>query len=203
MARTVDHKKREEIAQAAFALIRAQGVQSTSMTDIARALGMKRPTLYWYFKDLAAIFEAVLQHMLSDLAQHLLEATEAAAHPIDRLDAHARAVHGYFATRRDIIPCLIELWTSSQKGGTLDADRAMAFTQMYAQPRRQRMIDDLRKGIEEGIVAPCDPEAIVQLVIAVVDGMLVQQLLRPAHQIPPVHDALWEHVLRPLKRNPS
>lgn len=73
MARTVDHKKREEIAQAAFALIRAQGVQSTSMTDIARALGMKRPTLYWYFKDLAAIFEAVLQHMLSDLAQHLLE----------------------------------------------------------------------------------------------------------------------------------
>lgn len=202
MARNVDYKKREEIATAAFELIRAQGVQNTSMTDIARALEMKRPTLYWYFKDLGAIFEVVLRKLVIDLALHLEASQEGVDHPIDRLDTHIRAMHGYFSERRDIIPCLLELWGSSRTGSTLTTEQAADFLTQFALPRRQKMIASLREGIEAGTVAPCDPEAIVHMVVALVDGLLLQQLFYPPEHFPPIHEAFWTHTLKPLKRTP-
>jgi len=164
---------------------------------------MKRPTLYWYFKDLGAIVEVVLRGLLVELAMHLEAAMSGVEHPIDRLDAHMRAVHSYFSERRDIIPCLLELWASARTGSTLTADQAADFLKLFAQPRREKMIASLRDGIEAGTVAPCNPDAIVHLVVAVVDGLLLQQLLYPAEHFPPIHEAFWKHTLEPLKRTPA
>ena len=59
MARTPDLVKRAEIAEQSFEFIRTRGFQKRTMRDIAKALGMKRSTLYWYYRDLGGIFEAV------------------------------------------------------------------------------------------------------------------------------------------------
>ena len=56
MPRRPDQARRAELAQAAFDVLRARGMQ-TSMRELADALGIKRPTLYFYFPDLGAVFE--------------------------------------------------------------------------------------------------------------------------------------------------
>ena len=59
MPRRPDLARRAELAHAAFEVLRARGMQ-TSMRELADALGVKRPTLYFYFPDLGAVFETVL-----------------------------------------------------------------------------------------------------------------------------------------------
>ena len=58
MPRRPDLARRAELATAAFEVLRARGMQ-TSMRELADALGVKRPTLYFYFPDLAAVFDSV------------------------------------------------------------------------------------------------------------------------------------------------
>ena len=60
MPRRPDLTRRAELAAAAFEVLRTRGV-GTSMRELADALGVKRPTLYFYFPDLGAVFETVLE----------------------------------------------------------------------------------------------------------------------------------------------
>ncbi|HXG58305.1 MAG TPA: TetR/AcrR family transcriptional regulator [Thermoanaerobaculia bacterium] len=52
---------REEILRAAAATFARRGFHGTTMQDIAAAAGYTPPTLYSYFRNKAAIFDAILQ----------------------------------------------------------------------------------------------------------------------------------------------
>ncbi len=60
MARTVDTQRRTELARQALEVMRARGIGRTTMSELAQALGVKRPTLYFYFRDLTGLLHAAL-----------------------------------------------------------------------------------------------------------------------------------------------
>ncbi len=64
---------------------------------------------------------------------------------------------------------------------------------------RRAAADRVREGIERGIVAPCDADALVNMVRAVTDGLMVQRVMTGL-DLAPVHELLWTNLLRPLKR---
>ena len=68
MARRPDPNRKAELARAAFAALRERGVVGTTMSEVALALGMKRPALYYHFKDLGELFDAVLTAVLAGQA---------------------------------------------------------------------------------------------------------------------------------------
>jgi len=199
MARRVDEDKRVAIAEAALALLRERGAHRTSMSDIAKALGMKRSTLYWYFGDLNAIFEAVFERLLDDLGRYLAARFRGLTHPIDLLDAHLVAVHDYYDGREDEVVFLLQLWAVT---GSDQPGRALELTRRYFVPRREAAKALVRQGIARGTVAPCDPEALVDTVAAIVDGLLVH---RVTNRIPagPSLAFVRTHLLAPLKRAPA
>jgi AcrR family transcriptional regulator len=53
---------REVIIEAAIACFRRQGLNKTTVVDIARAADVSRSTVYEYFRDKAAIVEACAEH---------------------------------------------------------------------------------------------------------------------------------------------
>ena len=53
---------RELIIESAFACFRRQGLNKTTIVDIARAADVSRSTVYEYFRDKAAIVEACAEH---------------------------------------------------------------------------------------------------------------------------------------------
>jgi hypothetical protein len=67
---------------------------------------------------------------------------------------------------------------------------------------RRAAADRIREGIKKGTVAPCDADALVSIVRAVIDGLMVQRLMIGT-DLAPAHDFLWTHVLLPLKRKPK
>jgi AcrR family transcriptional regulator len=53
---------RDLIIESAFACFRRQGLNKTTVVDIARAADVSRSTVYEYFRDKAAIVEACAEH---------------------------------------------------------------------------------------------------------------------------------------------
>ena len=63
---------------------------------------------------------------------------------------------------------------------------------------RDALVADLRAGIARKEVLPCDPARVVDLVLAVIDGVLVHHVLGIAHP-DEVASELVERVLEPLR----
>jgi AcrR family transcriptional regulator len=60
---------RTEILRAAWAIVRAEGLASLSLRDLAAAVGMRAPSLYQYFDSKHAIYDAMFgQGMVEALA---------------------------------------------------------------------------------------------------------------------------------------
>src|SRR5438874_13722738 len=50
---------RAEILEAAWALARENGLAGVSLRDVAARIGMRPPSLYWYFDSKHAIYDAM------------------------------------------------------------------------------------------------------------------------------------------------
>ena len=99
------HKQSTEsaIAEAAWSLAQQRGPLAVSMSNVAAAAGVSRPTVYKYFSDVESML--IAQHR-RHVAEHLAELDAIAAgtgEPTERLAAvlkaygeicHARAHHG-------------------------------------------------------------------------------------------------------------
>jgi AcrR family transcriptional regulator len=193
VARRPDLARRAELAQAAFDVLRARGV-NTSMRELADALGVKRPTLYFYFPDLGAVFETVLDDMYRALATHVLAEMRGHDHPLDRLRAVVDATISFHRERPQLIGGLFQLWAVGGRDFTtiLDRERRVVMT------AREALVADLRAGIARREVKQCDPERVVELVLAALDGVLVHHVLGIA-RAEVVIEEIAERVIEPLR----
>jgi AcrR family transcriptional regulator len=80
---------RREILDAAWDLVRADGLGSLSMRDLGARVGMRAQSLYAYFPSKYAIFDAMFAESNRELL-HRLTALETTDDPIDTLARHAR-----------------------------------------------------------------------------------------------------------------
>jgi AcrR family transcriptional regulator len=193
MPRRPDLARRTELAHAAFEVLRARGMQ-TSMRELAEALGVKRPTLYFYFPDLGAVFETVLEQTYRALAEKVVAQTQNVSHPIDRLRAIVDATIAFHRERPQLIGGLVQLWAVGGRdfNTILDRERKIVLA------ARDALVADLRAGIARKEVRPCDPERIVELVLAVVDGVLVHHVLGIARADDVIAE-MTERILEPLR----
>jgi AcrR family transcriptional regulator len=62
MTQTTATDTRDLIVESAYACFRKQGMQKTTIVDIARVANLSRSTVYEYFRDKSAIVEACAEH---------------------------------------------------------------------------------------------------------------------------------------------
>jgi AcrR family transcriptional regulator len=62
---------RAEILEAAWDLARTKGVGGLSLAEVARRIGMKTPSLYWYFESKHAIYDAMFMQGSEQLLERL------------------------------------------------------------------------------------------------------------------------------------
>ena len=196
VARTIDHDQHEQMTLRAFAAVKSQGVAGLSMARIARDVGVKRSTLYWYFGNLGELFEAVLQVVLEQQAIFVAGEVAAHSHPIDQLLAWIHGVHRFYGEDPGLLPVLIQLWAV---GRPAEPEAAIAHALAQFEPLRQAAITLLEEGMAEGTVAPCDAAVIVDLCSTMIDGALVHRVSRDL-ATGPVLAHFARCVLEPLRR---
>jgi AcrR family transcriptional regulator len=62
-----------EILEAAWELVRANGLAGLSLRDVAARIGMQPPSLYWYFNSKHAIYDAMFAQANRQLLARLAE----------------------------------------------------------------------------------------------------------------------------------
>lgn len=199
MPRRPDLARRAELAKAAFEVLRTRGVQ-TSMRELADALGVKRPTLYFYFPDLGSVFESVLDQTYQQLADRVMTRVKAVDHPLDRLRAVVDATIEFHRERPQLLGGLLQLWAVAGRDFTSVIDRE----RRIVVASRDALIADLRAGIASKDVLACDAEQVVDLVLALVSGVLVHHVLgiaRPEGVLAELATRIIE-PLRPKKKKP-
>lgn len=194
MPRPPDLQRKHELARRAVALLEREGLDLSTAT-LADRLGVKRPTFLYHYPTRAELIEAALEEAMVAQAVHVQERVAGADHPIDRLYLQVLAVHEFQEGKERHLVFL------TQALATMGADRLRAAVARAAQvfeARRQAHVEALRLGIAERRVAPCDPEALVRLVRAVTDGLVLQRVT-DALPLEPVHSLLWHRLLSPLR----
>jgi AcrR family transcriptional regulator len=174
MARRLDIARRAELAAKAVQVLKARGVQRCTMSDLATALGIKRPTLYFYFRDLGAVFDVVFEDTQRRYLEHVAKRLDGVDHPIDQLITLARATAEFQTGQRDLVVLLFQLWAI---GGS-DPERVLARGRELFDPTRQLLIARVTAGIAAGLVTACEPQKLVDLVLATMDGAMVAQVTR-------------------------
>jgi AcrR family transcriptional regulator len=193
MPRRPDLVRRAELARAALDVLRTRGMQ-TSMRELADALGIKRPTLYFYFPDLGAVFESVLDQLYRTLTETVLAQVREHDHPIDRLRAVIDATLAFHRERPQLVAGLLQLWAL----GGRDLAVVLERERRGVLAARDALVADLRAGIARKEVRPCEPERIVDLVLAFVEGAVVHHVLGIARS-DETTDELARRVLEPLR----
>lgn len=194
MARPRDIEKSKDLARRAVDVLERDGL-TVSAEHLARELDVKRPTLLYHFPTHGHIVQAALAELLMEQAVFVEQRVEKHEHPIDRMHARLVAVNDFHKGRETRLLFLTQAIAVTAGGRA--AEIITTASDLFEGARRE-MVARVERGIEEGIVHPCDAKALVSLLRAVVDGLTIQRVVSP-RTVPAVHEMFWKTVLEPLK----
>jgi AcrR family transcriptional regulator len=159
----------EEALDTAVAIMEEAGVGGLSMSEIARRLGMRQPSLYKYFDSLHAVYDALFARGLERSGAAVQAAIEQGPRDVETIRAAARALVRWAVDN----PALAQLlyWRPVPGFTPTTATFAVSVAQM----------DQLRAGFaqaaEAGLLHPdAASDQAQRLFTIVVSGVISQQL---------------------------
>ena len=192
--RSLAHPPREEILRAAGRLFAKQGYAATFTYQIAKAAGLRQPSLFHYFARKEDILAELLQRTLPQLEslQTVLAEPGRAALKLYRL---IRAVVlRLLAPPYDVGPIVI-----------LPEARPPKFKRFWAE--RQELIAGfealVRDGVREGDLVSSDPVLSANVVFGTNEGALGWYRRRSPHTVEEVATGIADVSLRALLRDPA
>jgi AcrR family transcriptional regulator len=117
----------EKIIRAARRLIEQRGKDRFSLNDVAKAVGIRAPSIYNRFADRAELVAAVELELWRDLAAALAGATPA-ADPVDALKSQARAYRQFAKANPRGYPLMYESGAGDSPSGTAARSAGLAPT---------------------------------------------------------------------------
>ena len=142
-------KTRERLLDVARQLFASNGVERTTMNDIATASDKGRRTIYTYFKNKKEIYDAVIEREADAIVKRFRDIVHSDLEPEEMLRAYIQA-------RFDVVDETIKASATSQLISylTLDYRRLERIRRLAVEKERglyKLMID---KGIERGVFDP-------------------------------------------------
>lgn len=174
----VERSTRQRTLDAALDLFGARGVDAVSLDEIARAVGVRKQTVLYWFPSKDDLVDAVLETVAAELAVVIDAAVRSAPDdPLDRIDAVVRAVFRP-AVRR---PALLGLVREVSRLPEAHADRLRT----HVEPLVDRGVAYLRAEMEAGRLRRGDPALVAAIAYATVTGIATEpEALRAVHWRP-------------------
>ncbi|MEZ4282596.1 MAG: TetR/AcrR family transcriptional regulator [Myxococcota bacterium] len=132
-------RRRLEILAVAEAVFGESGLAGARLEEVARRLGMRRPSLLYYFADKDALYDAVFADILDALRSHI-ETARSADDPMARMEAIASAWVDFLSGRPWAARILLR-----QIADELPARSSSV------RARSEQILASVREEIEEGV----------------------------------------------------
>src|SRR3954471_14729807 len=152
---------RTAILHAAMREFAHEGLAGARNDAIARASGVNKALLYYYFRDKESLYGAVLDGVFAGLAVRVGAALDSSLPPREKVLAYAGAHFDYVASS-PLYPRLVFRELMRAGGGSPHIRRMV---ERYFQPTFLKLNETLRAGIAEGAFRRVDP---VQFILSMV-----------------------------------
>ena len=158
---------RDRIIDASLDLFGGRGVDAVSLDEIARAVGVRKQTVLYWFESKDVLVDGVLDAVATELYAVIDAAVRAApADPLERIDSIVRAVFRP-AVRR---PALLGLFREVSRLETAQAERL----RLRIQPLIDRAVAYLGDEMTAGRLRAGDPGVVAALGYATLTGIATE-----------------------------
>lgn len=142
-------KTRERLLDVARQLFASNGVERTTMNDIATASDKGRRTIYTYFKNKKEIYDAVIEREADAIVKRFRDIVCSDLEPVEMLQTYIRA-------RFDVVDETIKASTTSQLISyiTLDYKRLERIRRLAVEKERGLFRTMIDNGIARGVFDP-------------------------------------------------
>jgi AcrR family transcriptional regulator len=184
---------RKEILDSATRLFAAQGVAGTAIQEVADAVGIRKPSLLYYFGNKEGLRDAVLEELLGHWREALPRLLQAATGE-DQFEAVIGELVDFFQTDPDRARLLFREMLDRP-------DYVRALVLEHVLPWIEVVCRHVRRGQEQGAIRPSvDPEAYAfHIIVLVIGGIAAQHDLKlvsnqrhRAELMRIAHDALFQ-----------
>lgn len=118
--------RRAQLLEAAQGVFMERGLDGATMRAIAETAGCAVGTLYLHFADKEAMYAALLEDSLDELAAHVRAAGETATDPEQRARTVLGGMYSYYAARPDELELGLYLFGGARRRGLgPEADRRL------------------------------------------------------------------------------
>jgi AcrR family transcriptional regulator len=179
--------RREQIAEAALAVVAGQGVRRLSMAVVARRVGLVPSGIYRHFKDKAAMLDAVLDLLEKRIGDNIEAACGETEDPVQQLRG-VLVRHVRFIREGRAIPRIL-FSDDVHSGDPQRKQRIGAIVMRYA----ERLAEIIRRGQAQGAIRPeIDPSAAALMFFGMIApaGML-WQLTDGGFDVTKLAERLW------------
>jgi len=175
---------RGKLLQSAMKLFSEAGYDATGVAEICATAGVSKGAFYHHFETKQAVFLQLLEDWLRDVDADLLAALGEAPTVVEGLLRMAARTRGVFSAADGRLSILLEFWAQARKD-------PVVWQRTTAPFRRYRDIfaGIIRRGTEEGTLAPIDPDLAAQALMSLALGVILQGVLDPK-------GAEWDRVIQ-------
>ncbi len=180
-------------------LFTRRGFSNVAIRDICRAADVTAPTVYYYFRNKEALFDAVVREAVSmtGFITRLSDECEKAREPKSQIQAFTRTYLACFPMERLNVGLYVRHSTQLDSVGrkTLSADLA----------RIQSLLTGIiRKGIAAGEFRDTDPRMAAECLLGMMHRFVFQQIhFRRSYKPSEAAAYLSDFFLRSMKPSPS
>jgi TetR/AcrR family transcriptional regulator len=158
-------ESRAAILQAALREFSREGVAGARTDAIARAAGVNKALLYYYFKDKETLYAAALDQVFGGLTQSILPALSSDLPPREKLLAYVGAHFDYIASHPNYPRIAQGEMMRAARGKAPQLER---IAKQYFVPLFRRVAAVIEEGKAAGDFRPVDPMHFVPSMIAVI-----------------------------------
>ena len=161
-----DQVTRQLILDSARQVFERFGYKKSTVEDIAKALGLGKSAIYYYFINKEDIFKAVLDHEAEELKNQLVEAVNQSANPQDKLRT-------YITVRVEVIKKLGNLY-NFEKRDILSGNNVLDLRRKYDQIEVDLISDILTQGQVSGKFVISNINLAAVAIVTLIKGLEVQ-----------------------------
>lgn len=158
-------------AQEAFGEL---GYDRASVSEICQRAGVTKGGFYHHFDSKQALFLELLEAWLEDMDQRLRTFEQSSALVPDQLIAMTAVLGHVLATANEQLPIYLEYLTQALRDPAMRETTIRPYARFY-----DRIVELIRRGIDQGSLQPVPPEATASTIMAMVMGLLLEALLAP------------------------
>ena len=159
---------RQFIIEKAAPVFNKKGVSGTSLSDLTRATGLTKGSIYGNFKDKDEVAVCVFQYNVERLINSLFKEMDRETSPVEKLLALPRAYGKRYRQILDYGGCPI-LNTATEVDDTHEA--LCRLTVEAIERLKDRIASIAAMGIREGALdKETDPETVANIILALIEG---------------------------------